>query len=356
VASDGAESVAEALPLLHSTHYDVVLLDLSMPEQNGLDLARQVRAEPSIADLRLLMLSSVTALDPAEVADAGVDRALSKPVLSSVLRAALLDVFGVVDESAETDAADDERPSRGRILVVEDNPINQMVATGLLEALGYHAETAEDGLVALDAVRRGGFDAVLMDVQMPRMDGYTATRTLRSEETGTRLPIIAMTAAAVEGEWERCRAAGMDDFLTKPVDASRLTETLERWLRPSASAVDAQLDVARLDELRELDDPQAGVSYIDKVMASFLGRADDELAGITAAAEARDLDRVGALAHKLVGSALNLGAVPLGEAAREVENHARRGALADVDAALPALGERLADTLVAMRTYLGDRA
>ncbi len=356
VASDAAESVAEALPLLHSTRYDVVLLDLSMPEQNGLDLARQVRADPSTADLRLLMLSSVTTLDPEEIADAGVDRALSKPVLSSVLRGALLDVLGVVDESAEADADDDEQPSRGRILVVEDNPINQMVATGLLEALGYDAETAEDGLVALDAVRRGGFDAVLMDVQMPRMDGYTATRTLRSEETGTRLPIIAMTAAAVEGEWERCQAAGMDDFLTKPIDASRLTETLERWLRPSAAAVDEHLDVARLDELRELDDPQAGVSYIDKVMASFLGRADDELAGISAAAAAGDVETVGALAHKLVGSALNLGAVPLGEAAREVENHARRGALADVDAALPDLGERLADTLVAMRAYLADRA
>ncbi len=314
IDSDGTDSVSGALPMLRSTAYDIVLLDLAMPEQDGLDLARQVRSNPALAGLPLLMLTSVTTLDPAEVTEAGIDRALSKPVLSSVLRGALLDVLGVQPGESKSAAADDQvdQPCRGRILVVEDNPINQMVATGLLEALGYTASVAEDGLVALDTVRDGEFDAVLMDVQMPRMDGYAATRSIRESETGTRLPIIAMTAAAVEGEWERCRAAGMDDFLTKPIDASRLTDTLERWLRPSSVTVADQLDVARLDELRELDDPSTGVSYVDRVMTSFLGRADGELAAIVAAADAGDIEQVGALSHRLVGSALNLGAVALG--------------------------------------------
>ena len=117
--------------------------------------------------------------------------------------------------------------------MVEDNPVNQLVATGLLAALGYTTDTADDGIAAIEAARDGGFDAILMDVQMPHMDGYTATRHIRAHETGTRLPIIAMTAAAVAGERERCLEAGMDDFLTKPVDAGRLAETLKRWLAPS---------------------------------------------------------------------------------------------------------------------------
>ncbi len=355
VTSDSTGSVAEAMAMLRAAFYDVVLLDLSMPGQDGIDLAREVRADPAFAGLQLLMLTSVTALDPDVVREAGIDRVLSKPVLSSVLRGALLDLLAEDAVAPTAAVADEDQPAKGLILVVEDNPINQMVATGLLEALGYTTETAADGLLAVEAAREGSFDAVLMDVQMPRMDGYTATRTIRAQETGTRLPIIAMTAAAVEGEWERCRAAGMDDFLTKPIDATRLTETLERWLRPAASDVGDRLDIERLDELRELDDPQAGTSYVDRVMTSFLGRADGELADITAAAAAGDAERVGALAHRLVGSALNLGAVPLGEAAREVEDHARAGAMSAVDAALPALAERLADTLDAMRAYLGDR-
>ena len=110
-----------------------------------------------------------------------------------------------------------------RILVVEDNPVNQLVAIGLLEALGYVATTADDGQDALEILETEEFDAVLMDVQMPRLDGYAATRAIRAGETaGTRLPVIAMTAAAVEGERERCLAAGMDDFLTKPVDPGAL--------------------------------------------------------------------------------------------------------------------------------------
>ena len=147
-----------------------------------------------------------------------------------------------------------EQPGKGWILVVEDNPVNQLVATGLLAALGYTTDTADDGLAAIEAARDGGFDAILMDVQMPHMDGYTATRHIRAHETGRRQPIIAMTAAAVEGERERCLEAGMDDFLTKPVDAVRLADTLKRWLAPGPAYAD-RLDLDRLEELRGLDDP-----------------------------------------------------------------------------------------------------
>ena len=190
---------------------------------------------------------------------------LTKPVMSSLLRRALLHLLTgePMDDPVEEPTSRGTQPSKGWVLVVEDNPVNQMVATGLLAALGYTSDVAPDGLAAIKAVRERDFDAVLMDVQMPHMDGYTATRHIRAHETGRRLPIIAMTAAAVEGERERCLAAGMDDYLTKPVDPARLAETLERWLAPVPSYAD-RLDMDRLEELRELDDPGDETSYVDR--------------------------------------------------------------------------------------------
>ena len=160
---------------------------------------------------------------------------LTAPHLAGDLRVALLQLLGGDAGADPVIKARVEQPGKGRILVVEDNPVNQMVATGLLAALGYTTDTADDGLAAIEAAGDGGFDAILMDVQMPHMDGYTATRHIRAHETGRRRPIIAMTAAAVAGERERCLEAGMDDFLTKPVDAARLADTLNGWLAPGPS-------------------------------------------------------------------------------------------------------------------------
>ena len=120
--------------------------------------------------------------------------------------------------------------------MVEDNEVNQMVAVGLLDALGYDAETADDGVEAVEMFDPGRFDAVLMDVQMPRLDGYAATRAIRERGDARRVPVLAMTAAAVEGERERCLAAGMDDFLTKPVDPDALATAMRTWLGDNEDA------------------------------------------------------------------------------------------------------------------------
>jgi CheY-like chemotaxis protein/HPt (histidine-containing phosphotransfer) domain-containing protein len=244
----------------------------------------------------------------------------------------------------------DEPTGRGRILVVEDNPVNQLVATGLLTALGYTCDTANDGLAAIEAARDRDFDAILMDVQMPQMDGYTATRHIRAHETGRRRPIIAMTAAAIAGERERCLEAGMDDFLTKPVDATRLADTLRRWLVPAPWYAE-RLDLERLEELRGLDDPEDGSSYVDRAIGNFLGGADGHLASMEAAAAAGDAAQLRAVTHRLAGSALNLGAVALGEAARELEEQVADGSWDDAVAALPGLADRMATDLAALRAY-----
>ena len=287
--------------------------------------------------------------DALELRVAGSAEPLAMPVLPSDLRAELLRRL-VGEEALPLEPGSDEKPTKGWILVVEDNPVNQLVATGLLRALGYRTDTVDDGLAAIAAARAGGFDAILMDVQMPHMDGYTATRHIRAHETGRRRPIIAMTAAVIEGERERCLEAGMDDYLTKPVDPARLADTLERWLAPDPSYA-GRLDLERLEELRELDEPGDGTSYLDRAIGNFLASAEGHLATIGEAAASGDADQLRAVAHRLAGAALNLGATALGESARDVEERVANGSLADATSALPDLAAQLAADLDALRAY-----
>ena len=227
-----------------------------------------------------------------------------------------------------------EPASTHRVLVVEDNPINQLVAVGLLRALGYATTTADDGEVAVAEMRSGGYDAVLMDVQMPRMDGYAATRAIRAEQS-VHIPVIAMTAAAVEGERERCLAAGMDDFLTKPVDPSALTAVLDRWLghaegsgvrrtlRPvsvngdrASSPIDG-LATERLDELRDLDPDNT--AYLDRAIGNFIRNTPTTLESIRQAIADGDAEALKQVSHKLAGGALNLGVTAAGRTAQQIE-------------------------------------
>ncbi|GAA0967815.1 Signal transduction histidine-protein kinase BarA [Nocardioides aquaticus] len=394
VATEAAGAVA-AMAALEGARaagepYDVVLLDLNMPGSDGLDLAAAVRAGGYPADLPLLLLTSSLTPTPEDLAGAGITTSLTKPVPSSTLRDALLSVLAGSD-----DAPRDVRPApaptgQGRVLVVEDNPINQMVARGFLEAQGYVVETAEDGEQALAAVATGAWDAVLMDVQMPRLDGYATTRVLRRERAttgdGRRLPIIAMTAAAVTGEREKCLAAGMDDYLTKPVSAAALAAALARWVhRPATAAPDApatdapatdapgattehpedpmatpeptpaaaaaapdgpHLDQDRLADLLELGPPH---DFLDRAIGNFLRRRTEVVAALVSAVADRDHARLSAAAHELRGGAANLGLPVVVDLARRLEERGDTGEavgceplLADLAVALGEAGEAIA--------------
>ncbi|MBB6629411.1 response regulator [Nocardioides sp. KIGAM211] len=350
VRSIGVGSADTAMEALHAAHssgdpFEAVLLDLAMPFRDGLDLAGQIRSVPAYDDLVLVMLTSITAPDPERVAQHRIAACLTKPVLSGVLRGTLLgELAGVGPRASTAAAAPGPAHEQHRVLVVEDNPVNQMVAVGLLEALGYVAVTADDGLVALDLLAEQPFDLVLMDVQMPRMDGYDATREIRAHETpAQRMPVIAMTAAAVEGERERCLAAGMDDFLTKPVDPSALTHVLDRWLQkeptmtvpPDASPEPTEprplfegLDLPRIDELRDLD--PGDTTYLDRAIGNFVANSVTTMATLRELHGAGDAEQLKYVAHKLAGGALNLGVTPAGRIAQQLEIAAEGG---DVDAA-----------------------
>jgi PAS domain S-box-containing protein len=239
---DEAASARDALTRLHAAAragepYELVVLDCHMPGMDGIELAREIRATPRLRSARLLMLTS-TGGDMAAAREAGVDRYLSKPIRRARLletAAELLSTGGPCERAAPAAAqparATERVPVRGRVLVAEDNPVNQLVITGMLAKRGYEADVVADGAAAVAGLREGEHAAVFMDCQMPVLDGYEATERIRAaEEPGAHVPVIAMTAHAMAGDRERCLAAGMDDYMAKPVRPEELDAVIERWL------------------------------------------------------------------------------------------------------------------------------
>jgi CheY-like chemotaxis protein len=232
----GMEPVAVALPsealalIEAGEQFDVAALDMLMPEMDGCELARRIRRQPNGQELPLVLLTSLAGLPQARLAEE-FDVQLTKPVRASQLYNALLGVFTEPEPIALVAAVDEEVPETSslRILLAEDNPVNQMVALRILEKLGYRADVASNGLEALEALEREPYDVVLMDVQMPEMDGLDASRRICARWPPESRPrIIAMTANAMIEDREACSAAGMDDYIAKPVSPEALAEALSR--------------------------------------------------------------------------------------------------------------------------------
>ena len=242
-APDAATSGPEAIEAFRRAHasdrpYAVVLVDCVMPEMDGFETARRMREFPGGDRAHYVLLSSDAEQGRRAHLDRhGFDAALSKPVQASMLFDTIATLVGV-DAGGIADAAPEgtQRPQRSlRVLVAEDNRVNQELARILLERAGHHVTLVETGTAAVDAVRRADppFDVVLMDVQMPEMNGYEATRTIRSldDPLRRRTPVIGLTAHAMQGDRERCLAAGMDDYVSKPIDPARLFEAMDRLTR-----------------------------------------------------------------------------------------------------------------------------
>ena len=365
VAVDSADEALSAVRRAagRGQPFEAVLLDMAMPGRDGLWLAGRLRSEPGGADLRLMMLTSMTQLDTAEVHAAGIERLLVKPVPSGVLRSAVVDLVAGGPAPSAPPPAEPVVLGR-RVLVVEDNPVNQMVAAGILEFLGYEHRVVDDGRAGVDAWSEGGWDAILMDVQMPVLDGYAATREIREREGGaSRVPVIAMTAAAIEGERERCLAAGMDDYLTKPVDPAALSATLSHWLEgtpvdhtsaPDATANEATgdlegLDLDRLEMLLDLD--PGSTAYLDRAIGNFMTNSVTGMEQIREAIEAGDAAALRQSSHRLAGGALNLGVTYAGEAVRLIEAISDEGTVEGAAELLPQVEEALERGRRALAAY-----
>jgi len=348
--------------------YPMAVLDLCMPEMDGLSLATVMAADPVLAQTSTMILTSAGPLDAAAAARAGVRRWASKPVRSSELYGALMQLAAqttrvalpadaVSAPAAAVATIPQPRASRGSVLVVEDNEVNQLVAQGVLHKLGFTVELAADGRLALDALQAQRFDLVLMDCHMPEMDGFEATAEIRRLEgdrrrgdrragARRRMPVIAMTAGVLAEDQERCRAAGMDDFVAKPIDVELLEQALVRQLNRAATvqsdpagpdvaaAVEVEpagaLDLARLDVLRRLD-PEGTAGLVPAVISAFLAEVPTRMAAVQEAMAAGGGLALEQAAHQLKGSAANLGATQVAGLCGRLESLGRSGSPLDAD-------------------------
>jgi len=244
-AAGGVEALRMLREAAEQGHpYDLVLIDIEMPEMDGLALARLIKSAPALDKTRLIALTLLgNAVASASLQSAGFEDFLTKPVKQSRLFDCLVTLIEKTEPSpktsAELPAARGEREAPHvegvRILLAEDNPVNQKVALGWLRKLGYSADAVGNGLEAVEAMQRVSYDLVFMDCQMPEMDGFQATRAIRERESGTACPwpapvhIVALTANAMQGDREKCLAAGMNDYLSKPIRVAELQAALARW-------------------------------------------------------------------------------------------------------------------------------
>jgi signal transduction histidine kinase/DNA-binding response OmpR family regulator len=304
--------------------YELVLLDMCMPGMDGIELAKRITALGTRTPT-LVMLTSGADIPAEEAQLAGIAVRLSKPVRASQLYDSLMRLTAPPRPGEPTPALDVALPRsfRGHVLVAEDNTTNQMVAAGILAKLGYRSDVVANGVEALDALSRRPYAAVLMDCQMPEMDGFTATIEIRlRERDARRTPIIAMTAGAMSGDRERCLSAGMDDYIAKPVKPADLDAVLARWIleaadeeiadsgtpveEPVVGSARVVLDADRLEQFRRMG-PSDG-SLLTSLLESFLASAPVVLASLGRAVHESDGPGVSRAAHELRGAAGNLGA------------------------------------------------
>jgi CheY-like chemotaxis protein/HPt (histidine-containing phosphotransfer) domain-containing protein len=337
-AEDGASGFERLRDAGSGRPFHVVLLDLLMPGMDGASFARVVGQDRWIPRPKILLLTSVGSqalVGPR--APEGVDAILTKPVRSDQLREAVRRLVRGAGVSETTAGAAREARFTGRVLVVEDNPVNQEVARGLLENLGCAVAVAGDGIEALEALERERYDLVFMDRMMPRMDGIAATVEIRKREaarSSPRLPIVALTAAAIVGEREQCLAAGMDGFVSKPFRETDLEEVLMKWLQSSSPApTDARssgatggpgaIDRAALEALRRAS--REGEAFVARVVRTWLRDAPQRIEEAYESLASGDLETAHRAIHSMKSASAMVGAKRLSESCRAMEPMVREG-------------------------------
>ena len=269
---DSAASGARGLEMLHQairagTPYHVVLLDMQMPGMDGEQTARAIKSYPLVKDVKIVILTSMGKRGDAVRLEAlGCSGYLLKPVKQQMLYEALLGVLNRTEEEGVKGIVtrhiiSEKRASDRRVLLAEDNAINQKIAVTMLQKNGYSVDVVENGQQAFDKAISSRYNAILMDVQMPDVDGFEATQRIREWETthARHIPIIAMTAHAMKGDRERCLEAGMDDYVTKPIESRILYNVLDRWLTSSVEELAQEKPTASEEPTFLLDDMNEGL-------------------------------------------------------------------------------------------------
>ena len=373
-AAIGAVDRAEA----QGMPYEIVFLDWKMPGMDGNETAKRLRELPLSRMPHMIM---VTAFGREEVIkgaeEADIVDVLIKPVSPSVLFDSVIRILGIVDDGVRTpgDAPTDTfvqlaTIKGSRILLVEDNDLNQEVATELLRDAGFIVDLAENGQIALNKVRAADYDIVLMDMQMPVMDGVTATREIRKEERLKDLPVVAMTANVMQGDRDRCMAAGMNDHVAKPIDPETLWKALLKWIKPYQSAaavvevrpqveVDVDVDLPSTIEGLDMADGLRRVlgkkSLYLSMLRKFIAGQKTVVTEILKALDGDSWNAAERLTHTLKGVSGTIGAIGLQQLAEKLEGVIRqRIPRAEIDAHLDELKMLLEDFITQLEQQLPE--
>ena len=343
-ASSGMRALAMAgAAMAEGEPYALVLVDMEMAEMSGIELLHALRANARLSAMRVIVFSSAPDM-PEQLAQAGLEVAacLTKPLRQADLLRAFEAALGRRERSESPKALPASRRLRGKVLLAEDNESNLIVARAQLERLGLEVITVGDGQLAIDVLASETVDLVLMDCQMPLLDGFAATSALREREAGSaqHLPVIALTANAMKGDRERCVAAGMDDYLAKPYTGEELLAVLARWLpaerrKPQVAANDQTrpaharndgpaLDPAALAKIRALS-PDGAEALVGQVLAAYLKAAEREWSRFDHGLADGDASLLASVAHALKSSSFNVGANGLAERCSQIEQLGREG-------------------------------
>jgi two-component system, sensor histidine kinase and response regulator len=345
--------------------YHILLLDMQMPDTDGITLAHTIKSDPQLDGLKMIMLSSESTPELFQEANSiGIDASFVKPIRQSRLFRGITQVLGKHDRAFHSPEKTSDRLAssapllavalNARILVADDNPVNQKIILHQLKSLGYQVDMAENGLKVLELLEHNSYDLILMDAQMPEMDGYTATKIIRERELNKgHIPIIALTAAAMQEEREQCFAAGMDDFLAKPLKKEKLAETIAHWLNISGVSSDSQaldpnsadegeltVDMTVISDLKELS-RETNSDMFGELVDIFLSTTPETITSILTSLDKGDIEQIQKSAHSLVGSCGNLGIIRMSNLARKIEQISKAGAIEGVDALLEELQAEL---------------
>lgn len=350
---DEAASAIEAINILQlaaaqSRPYEVALIDMQMPEIDGLTLGEQIKNNPAIANIPLIMLTSTNQRNEVQKAlNIGFASYLVKPVKPSRLLDTIMNILGSQATQIKIEQAIINSPqvtkSKLRILVAEDNLVNQKVALKQLQNLGYEADIAANGQEVLQLLETISYDLILMDCQMPVLDGLQTTREIRCQEY--RQPIIiAMTANAMKEDQQSCLEAGMNDYLSKPVNKEKLASVLEHWSQ-SILPKNINLDWQHLHQLSENN-----TEFERELLQIFVEDSLLHLAATKAAIASRDFQKIATEAHHLKGASANIGAIPMQQAADKLEELSHQHECIGMDE----LVTNLAEFVKEIQVFLND--
>ncbi len=354
--------------------YGLVLMDWMMPGMDGIETIKRIRADDKLEHTQAFIM--VTAYKRDELMqraqDIQIEGVLVKPVSPSTLVDSILNTFGkeAVQRPRRKERQDEchaaEKSIRGAyLLLVEDNAVNQEMALEILVAANIRVDVANNGAEAVEKVAQANYDGVLMDCQMPVMDGFEATRKIRSDKRFAHLPILAMTANAMTGDKEKCIECGMNDHIAKPIDVGQLFITLGRWIKPKEAAAESKIaEVAKdgdvpniigLETDKALQRVGGSVKLLCKLINRFNETQADVMMRIKTAIENNDAETATREAHTVKGLAGNIGAIKMAECAGMVEGMLNRGEIDGLAPALDAMEQELGILLERIGAAMGSR-